>query len=260
MKLLNIWISLTIILATAFLIIGCNNNDHNDVAENNATEGVGKTTSYLFVQNATSGTFVSNGDETYTLTMNGVSSQTIYFSDRPERKVGQIEMQTFLDTMCFASPNPPNAAIEIMNGAEDNDVIIAELLNPVYNNNAATLQYTARILKDANHSIADFNERNDVSIPTSFESVALFIDDCSDITVQCASVDPIVKYGKHYDGDVVCCTCFSWGSCDFQSDCCSFKRCQSSCQNKYGDGSRWLGLKNGQSGWFDNADDWNKYY
>ena len=46
---------------------------------------------------------------------------------------------------------------------EANDVVIVELRNPVYNAQAATLQYSAHILKDANHSVESFNT-------TSFQS------------------------------------------------------------------------------------------
>lgn len=240
---------LILIILILIGIIGCNNTNDNIIIKN---KDIGKTINYLFVQTGTSGTFVDNNDGNYTLTINGVPPQTIYFSDRPVRKTGQVEMQKFLDTMCFNSSNPPNAAIELMKGAEDSDVIIVELLDPVYNNNAATLQYTAHILKDINHSIAEFNDRNDKSIPTSFESVALFIDDCSDITVDCGIVT-----GKADDlsgnliyktaGQVQCCQCWSWGSCDFQEDCCSFKRCQNKCIRKYGNKAKWI--RNPRSFW-----------
>ncbi len=63
------------------------------------------------------------------------------------------------------SDNPLNAAIDVLNEGEENDVVIVELIDPVYNSDAATLQYTTRILEDANHSIAVFNEQGDGSIP-----------------------------------------------------------------------------------------------
>jgi len=254
-------------------ITGCNNNNTNTDIDNNrdiVQDDIGKTINYLFVQNGTSGTFIANGDGNYTLSINGIASQTIYFSDRPVRKTGQVEMQKFLDTMCFGSSNPPNAAIEIMNGTEDSDVIIVELFDPIYNNNAATLQYTAHILKDANHSIASFNERNDVSIPTSFESVALFIDDCSDITVDCGIV---IGRADDYSGNLIyktagqvtCCQCWSWGECDFYHDCCSFERCQNKCKSKYGEKAKWI--RNPDTFWnrvtastnyVDNSYDWDQ--
>ena len=248
MKKLGITALLLTILVVLLSVIGCSDND-NKSTEIKPPADVGKTTSYLFVQNATSGAFVANGDGTYTFTMNGVSPQTIYFSDRPERDAGQVAMQTFLDSMCFNSNNPPNAAIDVLGAGKENDVAIVELTNPVYDSSAATLQYTARILEDANHSVASFNERNDRSIPQSFDAVALFIDDCSDIDVECGNSS------GHSAGGVTCCICWSWErDCDFQSDCCSFSRCQNSCKDKYGDSNKYI--KDGNGAWVDNADDW----
>jgi len=246
MKKIGIAALLLTISVVILSVAGCS-DDKNGV-DVRPPEDVGKTTSYLFVQNATSGTFTSNGDETYTLTMNGVSSQTIYFSDRPKRDVGQVDMQTFLNSGCFNDANPPNAAIDVLNVGEENDVVIVELLDPVYDSDAATLRYTARIVEDANHSVTTLNERNDGSIPASFDSVALFIDDCSDASMKCGTSS------GHVAGTVTCCFCWTWLGCDFKSDCCSFSRCQGSCTNKYGDSYKYLQAPDGN--WVDNYDDW----
>ena len=50
----------------------------------------------------------------------GVSPQTIAFSDRPERVVGQEPMQKSLDGLGFSPENPPNAAIEITQESQIN--------------------------------------------------------------------------------------------------------------------------------------------
>lgn len=233
----------TIVLA---VVAGCGSDNDNAVSQNDNT---GKTGSYLFVQNGNSGTFVGNGDGNYTLTINGVSSQTIYFSDRPERDAGQVDMQTYLNSGCFSNTNPPNAAIDVLNGGEGNDVVIVELFNPVYDSNMATLQYTTRIIDD-DHSATTFNERRDASIPISFSAVALFIDDCPDRTTKCAN-----GTGGFEVGTVVCCNCwsFNWG-CEFLHKCCSFERCQNQCINKYGEFHRYL--QAGDGTWVDNYDDW----
>ena len=237
----------TIVLA---VVAGCG-NDNDDVIPQD--DSVGKTRSYLFVQNGKSGTFVGNGDGNYTLTIDGVSSQTIYFSDRPERDAGQIDMQTYLNSGCFNETNPPNAAIDVLNGEEGNDVVIVELLNPVYDSNAATLQYTARILEDVNHSVVVFNEKRDGSIPTSFGSVALFIDDCSDITVKCGD------WAGGEAGTVSCCTCWKFPAftCDFHPDCCSFEQCQNTCINKYTIGNRYL--QAGDGTWVESYESWKHH-
>ena len=102
----NYWIKflfgIGIILA---IVAGCG-SDNNDNDSITPDPDDGKTRSFLFVQNAASGTFVSDGTDNYTLTLNGISPQTIYFSDRPVRDAGQVAMQQFLDSGCFNSNNP----------------------------------------------------------------------------------------------------------------------------------------------------------
>jgi hypothetical protein len=97
----------------------------NETQQEEAEE---KPVRYMFVQSAHSGSFVPvEGEMNYTLTLEGVSPQTIAFSDRPERVVAQVSMQKFLDGLGFSPENPPNAAIEILEGNESQDVIVAKL-------------------------------------------------------------------------------------------------------------------------------------
>ena len=141
-------------------------------AENNVT--------FMFVQTAASGTLVpvDGVENLYTLTLVGVAPQTIAFSDRPERIIVQAPMQEFLDGFCWLPENPPNAAIEILEADEEEDVAVVALFDPVYDNESQTLQYNVSILEEPNHSYAIFNERHDGSLPETFGAVALFIDDC----------------------------------------------------------------------------------
>jgi hypothetical protein len=126
-----------------------------------------KPVTFMFVQNSQSGTLVPVEGENnlYTLTLMGVSPQTIAFSDRPERIVVQVPMQQFLYGMCFDPENPPNAALEILDAEDEVDVAVMELNDPVYDNSSQTLRYTVSILKEPNHSYAMFNERADQSLP-----------------------------------------------------------------------------------------------
>jgi len=157
----------------------------NETQQEEAEE---KPVRYMFVQSAHSGSFVPvEGEVNYTLTLEGVAPQTIAFSDRPERIVGQVPMQKFLNGLCFSSDNPPNAAIEILEGDEEEDVIVMELFDPVYDAANQTLQYNVSILEEPDHSYAIFNERHDESLPEHFGPAALFVDDCSDCTIYCCN-------------------------------------------------------------------------
>ena len=89
-----------------------------------------KNDTFMFVQTAQSGSLVpvEGEDNLYTLTLMGVSPQTIAFSDRPERIVVQAPMQKFLDGMCFRPENPPNAAIAILNADKEEDLVSGRAL------------------------------------------------------------------------------------------------------------------------------------
>ena len=160
----------------------------NETTQNETEEAqaVNKS-SFMFVQTAHSGSLVpvEGEDNLYILTLEDVSPQTICFSDRPERVVVQAPMQKFLDSLCFSPENPPNAAIEILEGDEEMDVAVMKLLNPVYDVANKTLQYTVSILEEANHSYAIFNERHDESLPEKFGPASLFIDDCPATLIYC---------------------------------------------------------------------------
>ena len=161
------------------------------------SQALEKPVRYMFVQSAHSGSFVpvEGKENLYILILKGVSPQTIAFSDRPERVVGQVPIQKFLDGLSFSRLNPPNAAIEILEGNEDGDVIVVELFDPIYNAANKILHYTVSILEEPNHSYAIFNERHDKSLPEQFGPTALFIDDCADCCYYCCKSDNTTECG-----------------------------------------------------------------
>ena len=176
---------------------------------------------YMYVQSAHSGSFVPvEGEENYTLTLEGVAPQTIAFSDRPDRVVGQVPMQKFLDGLGFSPENPPNAAIEILEGNESEDVLVVELFDPVYDAANHTLQYNVSVLEMPNHSHAIFNERHDESLPENFGPAALFIDDCADDYWSCHTSDGgfcgWIKVGKCWSWHCVCC---DWCKDSYMREC-----------------------------------------
>lgn len=185
-----------------------------------------KPVTFMFVQNAQSGTLipVEGVDNLYTLTLMGVSPQTLAFSDRPERVVVQAPMQKFLDGMCFGPENPPNAAIEILDADEEEDLAVVELFDPVYDAASQTLQYNVSILETPGLSYAVFNERADQSLPETFGPAALFIDDCHDSKTDCENLDGTVCGTV----DMGCCWSWSVYTCEQCHDA------SDECKNKYG--------------------------
>ncbi|WP_048144475.1 hypothetical protein [Methanothrix harundinacea] len=195
-----------------------------------------KNVTFMFVQTAQSGTLVPvEGQENlFTLTLMGVAPQTIAFSDRPERIVAQAEMQQFLDGMCFEAENPPNAALEILDADEEEDVAVVELFDPVYDNESQTLQYNVSILEMPDHSYAVFNERADQALPETFGPATLFIDDCSDGWWRCCTLDGTfcgkIKVGRCYNWAHARC---EWCSYDHGHGCTDSygSQCEYDCGN-----------------------------
>ena len=148
---------------------------------------------FLFVQPFDSGAWApKDGDDgTYSLTLTGAAASTIYFSDRPEREVGLVPNQKFLDGLGFTPANPPNAAIvATQDGSESQDVLVIELFNPVYDASAGTLTYDARVLADYDApglaSLAE--QQTDAQLDEAFGEGSLFIDSCPDGSGTCYQI------------------------------------------------------------------------
>ena len=153
--------------------------------------------SFLFVQSATSGTFAANpdagpastdgtptpgGGADYLLTLEGHTGNTVYFSDRPERIFGEAPTDQFLAGLGFSPDNPPNAAL-VTNDAEGNeDILVVELLNPVYDADAGSVTYGVNLLSDYEGGL-DFvaSRQQDEDLAPRFGTASLFIDDCPTI-------------------------------------------------------------------------------
>jgi hypothetical protein len=177
----------------------------------------GTKTMFLFVQMAERGTWLPSADdpEVYELTLTGIGSQTAYFSDRPERIVGTVDTGRFLDGLGFTPSNPPNAAAVIRTPEGERDVLVIELFDPVYTqeldaDGGGALRYRAKVL-DAYHGeglTSWYEEQDDPELPSAFDQVSLFIDDCSDLT-GCYTY-PDIYVGPLPGGPVG--QCWSWRS------------------------------------------------
>ena len=172
-------------------------------AQATPTAGEEMAGSDLFVQTFRSGTLVPSPAEAgvYTLTLEGSVGHTVYFSDRPARRVGLIPTAVLLEQLGFTPADPPNAALVTQTPAGE-DILVVELLNPRYDGAAGTLVYDVRLLADyAGVGLADLVARQaDDQFAASFTTAHLFIDGCG--RKQC------------WDGAVsmcVSCQCFQMG-------------------------------------------------
>jgi hypothetical protein len=146
--------------------------------------------SYLFVQLAEGGTWMAKpGEEgVFQLSLIAPSNQTLYFSDRPDRIVGTVATDTFLDQLGFTPFTPPNAAAVVHSRDGVRDALVVELFNPVYvrafgEDDSDLLTYDARVLAAyEGNGLAPWVEMaDDDQLPLEFSDMSLFIDDCPPI-------------------------------------------------------------------------------
>jgi hypothetical protein len=135
----------------------------------------------LFVQTFRAGTLTPDPNESgvYTLSLEGSLGDTVYFSDRPARRVGVIPTAVLLEQLGFTPADPPNAAL-VAETADGEDILVVELMNPRYDEAAGTLAYDVRLLADyAGTALADLAARQaDDQVASSFTTAHLFIDGC----------------------------------------------------------------------------------
>lgn len=194
---------------------------------------------YLFVQPFDAGTWAPKpGQEgTFILTLTGAAANTTYFSDRPERDAGLAPTQPFLEGLGFTPENPPNAAIVAQTDNGEQDVLVVQLFDPVYDAAAATLVYDARVVADyGGRGLAHLaQQQTDYELAASFGEGSLFIDDCPDSTDNCFNScvnEGSVAGGNCWDGsNWTCNPCGSYsGSCNQQLSGCNGNACEDDIQ------------------------------
>jgi len=121
-------------LAGAFALAACLASGLRPAAADDAE----KTADFLFVQTADSMTFDKDAG---TLTLDGVSGNTLFFSDRPERIAGNMATGRFVPFWSTGKDSflsdPPNADVSILDGDELKQVVVV-LRDPVLDGDALT--------------------------------------------------------------------------------------------------------------------------
>jgi hypothetical protein len=119
-----------------------------------------KQADFLFVQTAKGMTFDKSTNK---LTLDGISSTTLFFSDRPERIAGNMKTAAFVPFWSAGKDSflsdPPNADVSILEGDKLRQVVVV-LQAPVLKGN--TLSYTVKVLQG--------------EMPAKGADVAVFID------------------------------------------------------------------------------------
>lgn len=114
--------------------------------------------SYLFVQTTDQGSF--DGQK---IILKGVSPQTVFFSDRPNRIAGHLKTSKFIKDWSKGKnsfkKDPPNVNISLLKGKKIENIVV-NVSSPVLNGD--TLTYDAKILMG--------------KLPASFDAASLFFD------------------------------------------------------------------------------------
>src|SRR5262252_7951468 len=104
-----------------------------------------KQADFLFVQTAKGMTFDKSTNK---LTLDSISSTTLFFSDRPERIAGNMKTSAFVPFWSKGKDSflsdPPNADISILEGDQLRQVVVV-LQTPVLKGD--TLTYTVKVLQ-----------------------------------------------------------------------------------------------------------------
>jgi hypothetical protein len=152
-----------------------------DLSASAGSVGDTNKTSYIFVQEASGGSFVRDTTGNFTLTMTNVIPHTLYFSDRPAQNAGFIPTDKFIGGFDWNPQNPPNALIRVRDAQENEDMVVVKLTSPRYNETGHSVTYTAQILPNGTfiaHWTGDLSRMADARIPETFGQVTLVIDDC----------------------------------------------------------------------------------
>jgi len=138
----------------------------------------------LGVLSATQGTYQGGK-----LVLIGVNPQPTWFTDRPARAAGTLDVPSLLDTF-FKRQSPPNAAVVIDGAPASDDVAVVELKDPQYDAKAGTVAFAATLITQidaarlAEHpSLAQFRARNDGALPAAFGASSMFLDSAPDTTL-----------------------------------------------------------------------------
>lgn len=176
MRKLSIILALVTFLAFNY---GCDENSNN-LDQSSEPD-------FLFVQNAESGILgpIEGEVEKLLLTLNNLSPDTVYFSDRPDRITGQEPNAEIINNFFNDLSTPPNAALQIRNEDGSVDVIAVSLLTAEFNAENQSIDYEVTIIPE---DLNFYNNPNDmlvsgeiitdmsIMMPMNFGSNSLFID------------------------------------------------------------------------------------
>ena len=150
-----------------------------DISINAEQNKISSGPKFFGIQNANSGIISEINASTYSLELNEITDNTILFSDRPDRIVKLVPTLDFVGNWSIGQDSfmkdAPNAVLIIdkMNKHQQ-DIIIIELFNPVYDSDKKSLKY---VIKADNNTLSE--------LPNKTGQTTMIID------YTCESVDSL---------------------------------------------------------------------
>ena len=127
----------------------------------------------LAVQNAQTGQLTVQGEE-YSLTLEGVADQMVWFTDRPVHRAGTEATGDLLHDLFDSADGPPNAAL-VWASDDGETTLVLELLNADYDETQGTVVFQARVLDEGDGRLAEFGASSEVP-SGEIGTPSLFID------------------------------------------------------------------------------------
>ena len=160
-KILCLFIIITLIVPA--LIISTN----VVYAQENGT--ISEDSRFFVLRHANSGAISEINETTFLLVLNDISNKTILFSDKPELIVTFVTTPEFIGNWTLgtqdSSVHRPNTFLFINELEGNQNKVISELFNPIYNSNKNTLTYY--MIQDNTTSI---------DLPSKFGESTLVVD------------------------------------------------------------------------------------
>jgi len=134
----------------------------------------------LFVQSYAASTLSPASDDgVLTMVLERGTGETIYFADRPDRQVGRIATEMFVEIFRRETAgDPANAVLVAGNGESEETTYIVEFVDMHYDESTATATYTVRLLADP--TVVNFAVAGEPALPfdvhMSHQVSTLFID------------------------------------------------------------------------------------
>ena len=166
--------SLLVTLCLIWLGLSCANVTADEIPAENP--------SWLFVQEAASGTLKGPDDQHLTLTLKRVRNYTTAFTERPYRDAVDIATEKFVANFDAAfTSDPPNASLSYrLPGQARPQTLILEITSPTYDSKKGTVTYQAALVHTAvrGSSVGDPNliALRQIKVPSRFLAPSLMID------------------------------------------------------------------------------------